>query len=80
MAAATLHELVSAAASAHRDRAAVTYDGGSASGGAASLLYGELVQLAAELAHILRTTCGPRSGVIGLCCSDDLLVPVWILG
>ncbi|XP_029001762.1 beta-alanine-activating enzyme [Betta splendens] len=80
MAARTLQELVSAAASAHWDRAAVTYDSGSVSDSPASLIYRDLVELAAELAHVLRINCGPHSGVIGLCCADDLFLPVWILG
>lgn len=81
MAARTLQQLVAAAASLHPDRAAVTYDGGAASGSpAVSLLYRELVQLAGELSLILRKNCSPNNGVIGLCCGDDLFIPVWILG
>lgn len=77
MAAGTLQDLVSAAACLHRDRTAVTYDSGSAS---VSLIYGDLLELAGELAHILRRGCSPNSGSIGLYCSDDLFIPVWILG
>ncbi|XP_069555329.1 beta-alanine-activating enzyme [Brachyistius frenatus] len=80
MAARALQELVSAAASLHPDRAAVTYDGGSGSGSPVSLMYSELVKLAGELARVLRKNCSPSSGLIGLYCSADLLVPVWILG
>lgn len=80
MAARTLQELVAAAASLHPDRAAVTYDGGSVSGSPGSLLYRDLAELAGELSHILRKTCSPNNGVIGLYCWDDLFTPVWILG
>ncbi|KAF1386130.1 hypothetical protein PFLUV_G00114970 [Perca fluviatilis] len=81
MAARTLQELVAAAASVHSDRAAVRYDGGSVSGSPVSLLlYRELVELAGELSHILRKTCSPNNGAIGLYCCDDLFIPVWILG
>ncbi|TDH08198.1 hypothetical protein EPR50_G00094710 [Perca flavescens] len=81
MAARTLQELVAAAACVHSDRAAVRYDGGSVSGSPVSLLlYRELVELAGELSHILRKTCSPNNGVIGLYCCDDLFIPVWILG
>lgn len=80
MAARTLHELVAVAASEHSHRAAVTYDGGSVSGNPVSLLYRDLVHLSDELCHILRKTCVDNDGVIGLYCSDDLFIPVWILG
>ncbi|XP_075340791.1 beta-alanine-activating enzyme [Odontesthes bonariensis] len=80
MPARTLQELVSAAASLHADRAAVTYDSGSASGGLVSLLYRDLAELAGELSHVLLVNCCHSVGVIGLYCSDDLLLPVWILG
>ncbi|XP_072246044.1 beta-alanine-activating enzyme [Leuresthes tenuis] len=80
MPARTLQELVSAAASLHADRAAVTYDSGSATGGRTSLLYRDLAELAGELSHVLLKNCCHSSGVIGLFCSDDLLLPVWILG
>ncbi|XP_034736790.1 beta-alanine-activating enzyme [Etheostoma cragini] len=81
MAPRTLQELVAAAAAVHPGRAAVRYDGGSMPGSPVSLLlYGELVELAGELSHILRENCSPNNGVIGLCCCDDLLIPVWILG
>ncbi|XP_075943483.1 beta-alanine-activating enzyme isoform X1 [Anarhichas minor] len=73
MAARTLQELVAAAASLHSDRAAVKYDG-------SMLLYRDLVRLSGELARVLRNNCAPNSGVIGLYCSDDLFIPVWILG
>ncbi|MEQ2168741.1 hypothetical protein GOODEAATRI_017924 [Goodea atripinnis] len=81
MAARTLQELVSTAASLHADRAAVLYDsgpGGTEASG--SLLYSEVAQLSDGLAAVLLKNCCPSSGVIGLYCSDDLLVPVWILG
>lgn len=80
MAARTLQELVAAAASVHPDGAAVTYDDGSVSGSPVSLRYRDLVELAGELSHILRKKCSPNYGVVGLYCSDDLFVPVWILG
>ncbi|XP_039985544.1 beta-alanine-activating enzyme isoform X2 [Xiphias gladius] len=80
MAAGTLRELVSAAASAYSDRAAVTYDGRSVSGSLVSLLYRDLVRLAGELSRILRKHCSAGNGVIGLYCCDDLFIPVWILG
>ncbi|KAM4739177.1 beta-alanine-activating enzyme isoform 2-T2 [Anableps anableps] len=75
----TLQELVSTASSRHADRAAVLYDTGSG-GTSGSLLYREVAQLAEELSAVLLQNCSPSSGVIGLYCSDDLLVPVWILG
>ncbi|KAF3691186.1 Acyl-CoA synthetase family member 4 [Channa argus] len=80
MAMETLQELVSAAASLYMNRTAVTYDSGSASGSPVSLPYGHLVELAGELSHVLRKNCSPNNGVIGLCCCDDLFIPVWILG
>lgn len=80
MSAGTLQELVCAAASLHSDRAAVMYDSGSESGAPASLLYRDLVELAGELSHLLRISCSNSNGVIGLCCCDDLFIPVWILG
>uniref|UniRef100_A0A3Q2TWQ6 AMP-dependent synthetase/ligase domain-containing protein n=1 Tax=Fundulus heteroclitus TaxID=8078 RepID=A0A3Q2TWQ6_FUNHE len=76
MPARTLQELVSTAASLHAGRVAVLYDSGSGSG---SLLYREVAQLSQELSAVLRRSC-PSSGVIGLYCRDDLLLPVWILG
>lgn len=76
MAARTLQELVAAAASLQPDRVAVKYDGGPAS----LLRYGDLVQLADELSRLLRQNCAPNGGVVGLYGSDDLFVPVWILG
>ncbi|XP_034387231.1 beta-alanine-activating enzyme [Cyclopterus lumpus] len=79
MAARTLQELVAAAASLHADRTAVKYDAGS--GSPVSLLrYRDLVELAGELAGVLRRNCSPNTGVMGLYCSDDLFIPVWILG
>ncbi|XP_056271248.1 beta-alanine-activating enzyme isoform X2 [Pseudoliparis swirei] len=79
MVARTLHELVAAAASLHPDRTAVKYDAGS--GSPASLLrYRDLMDLAGELAGVLRQNCSPGTGVMGLYCSDDLFTPVWILG
>ncbi|RVE73791.1 hypothetical protein OJAV_G00034930 [Oryzias javanicus] len=77
MAAGTLQAAVSAAASLHADRTAVVFDSG---GSPASLLYRELVDLSGELSGVLLRRCAPIDGVIGLYCSDDLLVPVWILG
>lgn len=76
----TLQELVAAAASAHSDRVAATYDGGSESACPLTLLYSDLARLSGELALILRKHCSPNRGVIGLYCSDDLFIPVWILG
>lgn len=76
MAAGTLQELVSAAASVHSDRTAVTYYDDQS----VSLLYRDVLKLAGELSDIFRESCSPSNGVIGLYCSDDLLVPVWILG
>uniref|UniRef100_A0A087YGD5 Carrier domain-containing protein n=1 Tax=Poecilia formosa TaxID=48698 RepID=A0A087YGD5_POEFO len=75
----TLQDLVSAAASLHPDRAAVLYDSGSGET-PGSLLYREVVQLAEDLSAALLQTCSPRDGAVGLYCSDDLLVPAWILG
>ncbi|XP_027146442.1 beta-alanine-activating enzyme isoform X2 [Larimichthys crocea] len=75
-----LQELVAAAAALHPGRAAVTYDGGSVQRSPVSLRYAELAELSGELSRILRKTCSPHTGVIGLCCSDDLFIPVWILG
>lgn len=82
MAARTLQAAVSAAASLHADRTAVVFDSGSSAhaGPSASLLYRELVQLSGELSAVFLRRCAPIHGVIGLYCSDDLLVPVWILG
>ncbi|XP_037325420.2 beta-alanine-activating enzyme isoform X2 [Pungitius pungitius] len=81
MAARTLQELVAAAASLHPDRVAVKYDGGPASGGPAALLrYRDLVQRADELTRLLRQNCAPSGGLVGLCGSDDVFIPVWILG
>ncbi|XP_047443022.1 beta-alanine-activating enzyme isoform X2 [Mugil cephalus] len=80
MAARTLQDLVSTAASLHPDRVAVTYDSGSSSGSPLTLKFRDLVELAAELSHVLRENCDNNNGVIGLCCGDDLLTPVWILG
>ncbi|XP_014845630.1 PREDICTED: acyl-CoA synthetase family member 4 isoform X3 [Poecilia mexicana] len=79
MPARTLQDLVSAAASLHPDRAAVLYDSGSGET-PGSLLYREVVQLAEDLSAALLQTCSPRGGAVGLYCSDDLLVPAWILG
>uniref|UniRef100_A0A1A8J1X2 Aminoadipate-semialdehyde dehydrogenase n=2 Tax=Nothobranchius kuhntae TaxID=321403 RepID=A0A1A8J1X2_NOTKU len=80
MASRTLYGLVLAAASLHADRTAVTFCGGSgASDGSVSLLYRDLIQLSEELSRVLVKYCSPSS-LIGLYCSDDLLVPVWILG
>lgn len=80
MSAGTLQELVSSAASLHGDRAAVVFDSGSESGALVSLLYRDLVELAGELSRLLQISCSNNNGVIGLCCCDDLFVPVWILG
>lgn len=81
MAARTLQAAVSAAASLHADSTAVVFDsGGLAPGPPASLLYRELADLSAELSCVFLSRCSPVNGVIGLYCSDDLLVPVWILG
>nr|XP_020499456.1 beta-alanine-activating enzyme [Labrus bergylta] len=80
MAARTLQELVSSAASLHPDRAAVTYDSGSVSGNPVSLRYRELDELTAELCDALRRSCSDNNGVIGLYCCDDLYIPVWVLG
>lgn len=80
MDAGTLQGLVAAAASSHSHRAAVTFDCGSLSDSPVSLLYGDLFELAVELSHILRKNCTPDNGLIGLCCCDDLFIPVWILG
>uniref|UniRef100_A0A3P9Q7I9 Aminoadipate-semialdehyde dehydrogenase n=1 Tax=Poecilia reticulata TaxID=8081 RepID=A0A3P9Q7I9_POERE len=79
MPARTLQDLVSAAASLHPDRAAVLYDSGSGET-PGSLLYREVVQLAEDLSAALLQNCSPRGGAVGLYCSDDLLVPAWILG
>lgn len=79
MPARTLQDLVSAAASLHPDRAAVLYDPGSGET-PGSLLYREVVQLAEDLSAALLRNCSPRGGAVGLYCSDDLLVPAWILG
>uniref|UniRef100_A0A3B5Q7J9 Aminoadipate-semialdehyde dehydrogenase n=1 Tax=Xiphophorus maculatus TaxID=8083 RepID=A0A3B5Q7J9_XIPMA len=79
MPARTLQDLVSAAASLHPDRAAVLYDPGSGET-PGSLLYREVVQLAEDLSAALLRNCSPGGGAVGLYCSDDLLVPAWILG
>ncbi|KAJ4943167.1 hypothetical protein JOQ06_005672 [Pogonophryne albipinna] len=76
MAARTLQELVSIAASLHPDRPAVKYDSGSVS----VLLYRDLLDLSCELSHVLQKNCSPNTRVIGLYCCDDLFIPVWILG
>lgn len=78
MEARTLHELFAAAASAHGERTAVTYDSGT--GGTESLLYRELTALSRELCAILRQKCIPIKGLFGLYCRDNLLLPVWLLG
>lgn len=80
MAARTLQELVEAAAIVHPDRVAVTYDGGTASKRPESLRYQDLIELSGELSQTLRLDCSAVDGVIGLYCTDDLLIPVWILG
>ncbi|XP_061894551.1 beta-alanine-activating enzyme [Entelurus aequoreus] len=76
----TLQGLVTAAASVNSHRVAVTFDGGSSSEGCLSLLYKDLLELSGELCLSLQEKCNANNGVIGLCCSDDLLTPVWILG
>ncbi|XP_054645265.1 beta-alanine-activating enzyme [Dunckerocampus dactyliophorus] len=76
----TLQGLVTAAASVYSHRVAVTFDGGSWSDGPVCLVYKELLQLSSELSLTLKENCKPNNGMIGLCCSDDLLTPVWILG
>ncbi|XP_061680411.1 beta-alanine-activating enzyme isoform X2 [Syngnathoides biaculeatus] len=76
----TLQGLVATAASVHSRRVAVTFDGGSASDGPVSLLYQDLLELSSELCSALRQHCGDNNGVIGLYCSDDLFIPVWIIG
>lgn len=80
MASRTLQELVVAAASGHSDRVAVTYDGGTPLSCPVTLLYSDLVQLSGELSRIIRKKCSHNYGVIGLYCSDDLFIPVWVLG
>lgn len=80
MAARTLQDLVAAATIVHPDRVAVTFDGGTASKRPESLRYREMMELSGELSQTLRLTCSAGHGVIGLYCSDDLLIPVWILG
>ncbi|XP_041646603.1 beta-alanine-activating enzyme [Cheilinus undulatus] len=80
MAAQSLQQLVSSAASLHSDRVAVTYDSGSESGTPVSLRYRELEELTGELSVSLREKCSGCNGVIGLYCDDDLFVPVWVLG
>ncbi|XP_054901491.1 beta-alanine-activating enzyme [Poeciliopsis prolifica] len=79
MPARTLQDLVFAAASLHPNRAAVRFDPGSGET-PGSLLYREVVQLAADLSAALLESCSPGGGAVGLYCSDDLLVPAWILG
>ncbi|XP_077463975.1 beta-alanine-activating enzyme [Stigmatopora argus] len=76
----TLHELVAGAGSVHAHRVAVTFDGGSLSDGPVSLLYRDLLALSSELCGILQHYCSHNNGVLGLYCSDDLFIPVWILG
>ncbi|XP_028260190.1 beta-alanine-activating enzyme [Parambassis ranga] len=80
MAAQTLQELVSAAASLYADRTAVVYDSGSEPGSRVSLSYRELTELSSDLSRVLRKNCSPNNGVVGLYFGDDLLIPVWILG
>ncbi|XP_049620063.1 beta-alanine-activating enzyme isoform X1 [Syngnathus scovelli] len=76
----TLQGLVATAASDHSQRVAVTFDSGSSSDGPVSLLYKDLVELSSELCRLLQQHCGDNNGVIGLYCSDDLFIPVWIIG
>lgn len=80
MAARTLQELVVVAASGQSDRVAVTYDRGTPLSCPVTLLYSDLVQLSSELSRIIRKNCSPNYGAIGLYCSDDLFIPVWVLG
>lgn len=80
MAAPTLQQLVVAAASAHSNRVAVTYDDDSPLSCPVTLLYSDLVQLSGELSCFIQRNCSPNHGVIGLYCSDDLFIPVWVLG
>ncbi|XP_061540713.1 beta-alanine-activating enzyme isoform X1 [Phycodurus eques] len=76
----TLQGLVATAASVHSQRVAVTFDGGSSTDGPVSLLYQDLLELSSELCRNLQQHCGHNNGVIGLYCSDDLFIPVWIIG
>lgn len=80
MAAGTLQELFAAAAAVHLDRVAVTYDDGTLSKRPESLRYRDLIELSAELSQTLRLNCSSSDGAFGLYCTDDLLIPVWILG
>ncbi|XP_051930080.1 beta-alanine-activating enzyme isoform X1 [Hippocampus zosterae] len=76
----TLQGLVATAASVHSQRVAVTFDDGSSSSSPVSLLYKDLGELSSELCRLLQQHCADNNGVIGLYCSDDLFIPVWILG
>ncbi|KAF3835112.1 hypothetical protein F7725_027670 [Dissostichus mawsoni] len=58
MAARTLQELVSIAASLHPERPAVKYDSGSVS----VLLYRDLLDLSCELSRVLQRNCSPNTG------------------
>lgn len=89
MTARTLQELVAAAASLYPDRTAVMFDSGSGlwgsegsggSGGPVCMSYRDLSRLAEELSGVLLRSCSPRARLIGLYCTEDLFVPVWILG
>ncbi|XP_029952954.1 beta-alanine-activating enzyme isoform X2 [Salarias fasciatus] len=80
MSARTLQELVSAAASLHPDRVAVTFAGDSQPGIPVSLSYRQLDELSGELSKSLLDNCSQSGGGIGLYCGEDVLTPVWILG
>lgn len=86
MAARTLQELVAAAASVYPDRTAVVFDSGSGwrgsegPGGPLCLSYRDVSRLAEKLSGVLVKSCPPSSGLVGLYCTDDLFLPVWILG
>ncbi|KAM8890113.1 beta-alanine-activating enzyme [Synchiropus picturatus] len=80
MEAGTLQGLVAAAASVHSGRPAVTYDSGVSAAAPVSLLYKDLIRLSEELGQKLQASVTLKFGLIGLYYSDDLFIPVWILG
>ncbi|CAL9695735.1 unnamed protein product [Knipowitschia caucasica] len=74
----TLYDMFADAVSDCREQTAVTFDDGT--GRAQCLRYRELQTLSTELSCILRETCPLNKSIIGLCCRENLLLPVWILG
>ncbi|NXM73901.1 ACSF4 enzyme, partial [Serilophus lunatus] len=76
----SLAELVARAAAAHRERAAVWFQG-RAGAPPAARSYGAVLELAAELTAFLRRRCHrPGTREIGLYCCPGINLPSWILG